>query len=197
MRTSFISAINVIGGCSFLQYFYNKIPTSVVFNNWLGIKLIIFLFALLGALVLHQKILLCIGGAGSYLFFTDLTSSIIKNISKKDISLLVNLLIGFIVLILLSMLIEFATCSHLTITNLLIDGVLSIVAITLINWLMPIIAKMTNLQLLNTWSTPCILIIFFVLIICINFKANYKNENLITESHLQNMDKNEDGDEEI
>lgn len=192
MRASFISAINVIGGCSFLQYFYNKIPTSVVFNNWLGIKLLIFVFALLSAFVLHQKILLSIGAAGSYLFFTDFLLTLVQDISKKDISLLVNLLISFIIFILLSMLIEFATCSNITIANLLIDSVLSIVAIILINWLMPIIAKITNLQLLNTWSTPCILIIFFVLITCINFKANYKNENLITESHLQNMDKNED-----
>lgn len=192
MRASFISAINVIGGCFFLQYFYNAIPTSVVFNNWLGIKLLIFVFALLSAFVLHQKILLSIGAAGSYLFFTDFLLTLVQDISKKDISLLVNLLISFIIFILLSMLIEFATCSNITIANLLIDSVLSIVAIILINWLMPIIAKITNLQLLNTWSTPCILIIFFVLITCINFKANYKNENLITESHLQNMDKNED-----
>lgn len=190
MRSSIISVINCIGGITIIQYLYKN--TSYLFNNWWSISIAVLIFALLSAVVLHQKVLLAIGATGTVLFLTEVTSKIIVEFFNKDISLIGNITISLICIILISILVEILTSSNMSIINYVFDCLIGIVAVSLYHWLIPMIADATNLPLIKTWCIPIVLIIFFVLVICINFKANLRNENINTHTALAGNDENDE-----
>ena len=182
MRSSFMAAINCIGSITILQYFYLNFPT--LFSNWWVLSLAIIILALLSAIVLHFKTFLAIGASGTSIFLISIKDNVFSNVIHKELTLFENIAITLIIVILIAIIIELLVSTSITVYNIIFDIIIAILIIALISWLAPMISESLGITAINTLALPIILLVYFISIICINFRASYRDSKISTKSKI-------------
>lgn len=159
-----------------MQYFYVTHP------NWAwNASIAILILGILSTLVLHHRLFLAIGSAGTTMFLLNIKDTLFSDILSKNILFIISI----IIIMLVAMLTEYLVSTRITIFNIFFDIIIAVLTLFFVD----------RFSASNSWVLPIGLLIFFILVICFNFDANYRNDKITTESKLFSSDSEDDSED--
>ena len=180
MRSSFMALITCIGSITIMLYIF----ANYTFAWWVA-PLALVLAGILTMLVLHVKEILSIGSAGLSMFLLNFKDDIFSNVIHKELSFVGNIVITFAIIVLVTIVTEILVSSDFTAYNMIFDIILAVLAVAIILWICPLMYETFKISYIDILALPIILFIYFILIIMINFKANFRHSKVVTESKLE------------
>lgn len=163
MKNSFKSVFMFIG----LLTLYDYITKNIEPNFWISIALLIF-SAIVEALAIKFKALIAIGSTGTMIFLIEIEERIsVELLEFTEINTISMILFPFVALFFIVLFTEIlANEKMFSMSNLIFDYIIGIVAI-MSYWLLQNYFEDTFLY----WSMPLIMLIYYIIIIYVNFQA--------------------------
>lgn len=175
-----MALITCIGSITIMHHIF----ANYSFTWWWVEALAIVLIAIITILALHVKEFMSFGSAGLSMFLLNFKDDIFSNIVHRELSLVENIVITFAIIVLVTIITEILVSSAFTAFNMIFDIILAVLTVAIILWICPLLSETFNISHINTLASPIMLFIYFILIIMINFKADFRDSKVVTESKL-------------
>lgn len=175
-----MALISCIGSITIMHH----ILKNYSFTWWWIEPLAILVISIITMLALHVKEIMSLGSAGLTMFLINLKDNIFSDIVHKELSLVENILITFVIIVTITIFTELLVSSTFTAFNIIFDIILAVLTVAIILWICPLLTETFNISHINILASPIMLFIYFLLIIMINFKADFRDSKLVTESKL-------------
>lgn len=179
MRSSFMALITCIGSITIMLYIF----ANYTFTWWVA-PLALVVAGVLTMLVLHIKEVLSVGSAGLSMFLLNFKDDIFSNVIHKELSFVENIVITFAIIVVVTIITEILVSSGFTAYNIIFDIILAVLTVAIILWICPLLYESFKISYIDILALPIGLFIYFLLVILINFKANFRHSKVVTESKL-------------
>ncbi|MGN1298357.1 MAG: hypothetical protein ACI4VH_08150 [Clostridia bacterium] len=180
MRSSFMALITCIGSITIMLYIFANYNTFA----WWVEPLALVVAGVLTMLVLHIKEILSVGSAGLSMFLLNFKDNIFSNVIHKELSFGENIIITFAIIVVVTIITEILVSSGFTAYNIIFDIILAVLTVAIILWICPLLYESFKISYIDILALPIGLFIYFLLVILINFKANFRHSKVVTESKL-------------